>query len=806
MVSFTDNPDTGQTNVPQETPVVRNVEKVMNNQVQPQLNHPRPWCGAAGASGEKDTDNRVYRYGDREDKEKTPMCMVAELCRYHRIKHQYDLLDESGPAHKKMFTVQLVFTPTEKYEGTGGSIRKAQQAAAAVAIQETKRARPPAKKEFAKKRVSPPSVLLRHATTRLGLPDPDYKKQDCMNGLPNLAFPPKIRNPKPPRNPMFYGPAPIIGAPMNMPPQGIPPAIPALADFQPFQAPLGMPPPLFPPNPMYDIRQKPPMVAATLLLGPGHPFFRVMAPTYEMAREGCANQALIYLAPLLAELDLQQKENEKEAPKVKQDDNNHAKEEDSASEASDNDNKESNRKKKNVVSKVHEHALQLKMDVSFETISEDGPAHSRVYTVCCRVAGPNQSISAEGTGKNKRAGKQDACAQVLEKLQALALSQSPIMLAQSLYKNDKRQAQGKEVKRKTIVKDKKMDPEYGHQINPVSRLMQISQAQSLADPEFTFLREQGQNRYKEFFVACSWNGIVCDGMGPNKRLAKRAAAENVLAKIGYVKPMPTPGKSLLKKRHDESQMMIGVFDPADYSQPAEEAPGMDTSNITSDPELTKWNTIVVVPPFESEDESSEVSPEIPAAPEVPEVPEVPDAVEEEAQAEQKRKVTFSAQVKACPPPDDAAYPISEIAPLKTEDVTFVAKLSKRDRKKQRVLHPDQLQELCLRAREFLATYNYETKMAMLPSKGDLTPEGTTLFTIKPISARDRLAELSEKFKFSLQFCQLHSSGNDCLVLATLGLESQKALVHQGIGTTGDEAIDLAALDALKNLANLLEPA
>lgn len=51
---------------------------------------------------------------------------------------------------------------------------------------------------------------------------------------------------------------------------------------------------------------------------------------------------------------------------------------------------------------------------------------------------------------------------------------------------------------------------------------------------------------------------VCCGSGPNKRLAKRAAAEAMLAEIGYVKPLPPPGKSLLKKKMD-SQLNIGIL-------------------------------------------------------------------------------------------------------------------------------------------------------------------------------------------------------------------------------------------------------
>uniref|UniRef100_A0A1I7X4P6 DRBM domain-containing protein n=1 Tax=Heterorhabditis bacteriophora TaxID=37862 RepID=A0A1I7X4P6_HETBA len=104
--------------------------------------------------------------------------------------------------------------------------------------------------------------------------------------------------------------------------------------------------------------------------------------------------------------------------------------------------------------------------------------------------------------------------------------------------------------------DMKMDPSYGHQINPVSRLIQVLQARNEEDPQFELVGEHGQSRYKEFTVQVMCSGRICTGNGPNKRLAKRAAAEAMLAEIGYVKPLPPPGKSLLKKK-GETQMQIG---------------------------------------------------------------------------------------------------------------------------------------------------------------------------------------------------------------------------------------------------------
>merc|ERR1719458_250666 len=70
-------------------------------------------------------------------KEKTPMCLVNELARYNKVGHQYRLTDESGPAHKKNFTVCLKIGDREEYSASGPSIKKAQHAAAAISLEKT---------------------------------------------------------------------------------------------------------------------------------------------------------------------------------------------------------------------------------------------------------------------------------------------------------------------------------------------------------------------------------------------------------------------------------------------------------------------------------------------------------------------------------------------------------------------------------------------------------------------------------------------------------------------------------------------
>lgn len=54
-------------------------------------------------------------------------------------------MDEQGPAHKKIFYVQLKLGDTEEYAASGPSIKKAQHAAAAEALEKSAFTHPPAK-------------------------------------------------------------------------------------------------------------------------------------------------------------------------------------------------------------------------------------------------------------------------------------------------------------------------------------------------------------------------------------------------------------------------------------------------------------------------------------------------------------------------------------------------------------------------------------------------------------------------------------------------------------------------------------
>uniref|UniRef100_A0A0K0CX30 DRBM domain-containing protein n=1 Tax=Angiostrongylus cantonensis TaxID=6313 RepID=A0A0K0CX30_ANGCA len=304
-------------------------------------------------------------------------------------------------------------------------------------------------------------------------------------------------------------------------------------------------------------------------------------------------------------------------------------------------------KQKSVISQVHECALQMKLNVEFEVIKEVGPPHDRSYVVRCSLKNPKNEVSE---GRKKKEATQTACANVLSRLS----ENSPLFIASSLYKLQKRVLNpSREPKRKTIVKDMKMDPTYGHQINPISRLIQVLQARCEDEPQFELVSEQGQSRYKEFTVQVRCGKRICCGSGPNKRLAKRAAAEAMLAEIGYVKPLPPPGKSLLKKKTDS---------PLNIASPT----GQQVSKTNQDSHQASLDPSSFLL---TGGESMESSANVPPSP-------------------GRRRVTFSNQVKACPPPEDSNYPEPELAPLKADVLIEgrVRRLRRTKEAKSNILH------------------------------------------------------------------------------------------------------------------------
>jgi len=95
----------------------------------------------------------------------------------------------------------------------------------------------------------------------------------------------------------------------------------------------------------------------------------------------------------------------------------------------------------------------------------------------------------------------------------------------------------------------KPDPASGESVHPVSRLIQIQQAKKEKEPVYSLMSEhaeRGRPRVREFVMQVQVGEQKCTGVGPNKKVAKRNAAEVMLQLLGYSRPSPQPAKPAIK--------------------------------------------------------------------------------------------------------------------------------------------------------------------------------------------------------------------------------------------------------------------
>ncbi|XP_052539524.1 double-stranded RNA-binding protein Staufen homolog 1 isoform X9 [Tympanuchus pallidicinctus] len=352
-------------------------------------------------------------------KEKTPMCLVNELARFNKIQPEYKLLSEQGPAHSKVFTVQLTLGD-QHWEAEGTSIKKAQHAAAAKALEGTKFPKPtarPSRSEGKNPDSVTPTVELNALCMKLGK-KPLYKPIDPYTGMRSTYNYTMRGGTYPPR---YFYPFPV--------------------------GPL-----------LYQVE-----------LSIGGQQFHGKGRTRQAAKHDAAAKALKVL----------QNEPLPEKPEV---------------------------------------------------TKESGPPHMKSFVTKVSVG----EFMGEGEGKSKKISKKNAAIAVLEELKKLP----PLPTVEKMKPRIKK-------KTKSIVK-LQTSPEYGQGMNPISRLAQIQQAKKEKEPEYMLITERGLPRRREFVMQVKVGVHTAEGMGTNKKVAKRNAAENMLEILGFKIPQPQPPKPALK--------------------------------------------------------------------------------------------------------------------------------------------------------------------------------------------------------------------------------------------------------------------
>ncbi|XP_068160160.1 double-stranded RNA-binding protein Staufen homolog 2 [Antennarius striatus] len=414
--------------------------------LQPSLNgtcpNPTPACPAP-AVGYGDAPASATSTGSPQEnmanpKEKTPMCLVNELARYNRIQPQYKLLNERGPAHAKIFTVQLTLGE-QVWEAEGTSIKKAQHSTAAKALDESVLPRPAPRSPKVDINSNPGSIT---PTVEL-------------NGLAMKRGEPAIYRPLDPK------PMPNYRANYNF-------------------------------RGMFNQRYHYPV--------PKIFYVQLSVGSHEFIGDGRTRQAARHSAAMKA---LQALRNEPipERPPQNPEEKGETEEGTDAS--------------KSEISLVYEIALKRNLSVNFEVLKESGPPHMKSFLTRVTVG----DFTAEGEGNSKKLSKKRAALSILQELKKLPFIPA-VEKPKTHYKK----------RTKTILKT---GPDYGQGMNPISRLAQIQQAKKEKEPEYVLLSERGMPRRREFIMQVKVNSEVATGTGPNKKVAKRNAAEAMLLHLGY---------------------------------------------------------------------------------------------------------------------------------------------------------------------------------------------------------------------------------------------------------------------------------
>ncbi|XP_060921109.1 double-stranded RNA-binding protein Staufen homolog 2 [Labrus mixtus] len=396
-------------------------------------------------------------------KEKTPMCLVNELARFNRIQPQYKLLNERGPAHAKIFTVQLTLGE-QVWEAEGTSIKKAQHSTAAKALDE--------------------SVLPR--------PAPRSPKVDINSNPENVC----------PSRPFGHFPFMTSQRAVTPPPGSITPTVElnglAMKRGEPaIYRPLDPKPmPNYRANynfrGMFNQRYHYPV--------PKIFYVQLSVGSHEFIGDGRTRQAARHNAAMKALQALRNEpipERPPQSPEEKE-------ESEDGTDAS-----------KSEISLVYEIALKRNLSVNFEVLKESGPPHMKSFLTRVSVG----EFSAEGEGNSKKLSKKRAALSILQDLKKLPFIPA-VEKPKTHYKK----------RTKTILKT---GPDYGQGMNPISRLAQIQQAKKEKEPEYLLLSERGMPRRREFIMQVKVNNEVATGTGPNKKVAKRNAAEAMLLQLGY---------------------------------------------------------------------------------------------------------------------------------------------------------------------------------------------------------------------------------------------------------------------------------
>ncbi|XP_071438406.1 LOW QUALITY PROTEIN: double-stranded RNA-binding protein Staufen homolog 1 [Sinocyclocheilus grahami] len=248
-----------------------------------------------------------------------------------------------------------------------------------------------------------------------------------------------------------------------------------------------------------------------------------------------------------------------------------------------------NPKEKTPMCLVNELARYNKIQPEYKLLSEQGPAHSKIFSV--RLTLGDQHWDAEGTSIKKAQHSAATCALAQTTLPKPShrsprhpggiYKGSEYNVTHTVELNALCMKLGKKPIYKPIDAYQGMRPAFNYNIRapgPYARSMQhyyypfppvgpvlyhmelsIGGQQKEKEPEYTLVTERGLPRRREFVMQVSVGGQNAEGMGPSKKVAKRNAAEKMLELLGFKVPQPQPPKPALKTDEKGCQNCVCMY-------------------------------------------------------------------------------------------------------------------------------------------------------------------------------------------------------------------------------------------------------
>lgn len=429
--------------------------------------------------------------------QKTPVSLMNELAKTNKLSPEYKLVEESGPAHKRTFRVQLTLGDVGTWEGKASSIKQARHAAAKVGLEECGLCIHEKKPKVHAVNLTP-TVQLNGLAMKLGK---QTQYRDLQSEIP---FQP----------PMNYHGRQMQG--MHRP--QVPYGIHLGNNYSNYQHNQNI----------YQRQGRMPRIFCVSLTV-GDQVFVGEGPDKQKARHQAASKAIKVLQEELATLSepsmedgLDSSINIKSEPTDKSPVQNgdmipqvHP----TASLPTEGENNV-----KSEISLVYEIATKRKMPIKFEDVSNNGPAHMKNFVVLATVG----DFVKEGEGSKKKDAKKDAAKKILEELAKLT----------ELPRMDTNKKPGRFTHHGPHIFRPKPKGEIDPSLNPISILGQIIQKAKESSPVYTTVQDKSIIQGKDFVIQVTVGNKQASGTGRNKKEAKKNAAEAMLQQIGF---RSTPG-------------------------------------------------------------------------------------------------------------------------------------------------------------------------------------------------------------------------------------------------------------------------